>query len=100
MDKSISYITLNIFKNYNYNNTFLSRILVNSLVSTNNLKKITSTRKKLASNSSYLPYLSYIYNNIEYKLYDIIKINKFLDNIQSTENNSNTIYNYMMESKI
>ena len=100
MDDSISYIKLNLFKDNNHNNTFLSKLLVSNLISTDNLKKIRSTSKKLVNNSSNIPYLSYVINNIEYKLFNIIEINKFLDNIHFENKNSSIIYNHMMESKI
>ena len=100
MDDSISNIKLNLFKDYNHDNTTLSKLLVSNLISTDNLKKIRCTSKKLVNNSSNIPYLSYIINNIEYKLSNIIEINKFLDNIHFDNNNSTIIYNHMMESRI
>ena len=100
MTDSIKYIRLNLFKDKNHNNTFLSQMLVNNLVLTDNLKKIRNTSKQLLNNLSNIPFLSYYRNNIEYKLYNIIEINKFLDDIYFENNSSNIVYNHMMESKI
>lgn len=87
-----------IKKKSNRHNDY-SRIFVDN-IKKDNLKKIRSSSKVLETEQNYKPYISYIQNDIEYKLYDYNEVDKFLDNLNDLDNKTSLVFDEMMESKI
>ena len=93
------YVKLVLIKKENNNHNDYSRIFVDN-IKNDNLKKIRSTTKVLETEQNYKPYISYIQNDVEYKLYDYNEVDKFLDNLNDLNNKTSLVFNHMMESKL
>ena len=92
-------VKLVIIKKKDNNHNDYSRIFVDN-IKKHNLKKIRSTSKVLETEQNYKPYISYTQDDVEYKLYDYKKVDKFLDNLSDLDSKTSFIFNYMMESKL
>ena len=92
-------VKLVIIKKKDHSHNDYSRIFVDN-IKNDNLKKIRYTSKVLETEEEYRPYISYIKDEVKYKLYDYNEVDKFLDDLDDIDSKTNLVYNEMMESKL